>query len=1386
MNASCNSLVGEENKEVKKQAKESSSQAEENAEIVDPTPDTAIPTPGEDTSDAGAADANSIAEKMLLMQRMVQFAKVVKKMKEGSDEEKEEALEEAKKMFPPEVLSAIRTKIDEAASDLETKSDLEKGTEKPAEHPPLPSPVRERLRQSGRLHPETKKDKHSSDEENTESSENHGRAKETAKGPESPKIILQSGEKDEATKIVANSEGPAGALAAIMKAMALAKERQASVTGAEVEKKASKASEEMKRALTTNNGERERQVLDAIKHAMNAAKGLEETSDNAKASKNNDKERIEVNKKDSAQKAAIQEESTSSNKEDAAIALAEAIKKQVAIAKRAQGTPTSPEAKNQQVALAPENEERKLEVIEAIKHAMEAAEGLEEHTVSVEEDAQVPTSLDAVDLSATSENKEEEREEITKDDSTPTSTIAQDLASPSQDGELGSDGNVFNVLQQVNALRNLKHMAIDGSSKGEGQVTQKERKISGGTDSVNGIVDSERLIETLDEPLKSHSKAEKTNKILETMAEFKAGAGNQNQLLQSKEETTKTEQKSENKDFGNRSDEGEDTDSAEANENINVVVSESKSQAELAMEAIAKLRREVEERAHAREKHNFTPETTQAAEGEDTNDAEASDSVSVSESGGKGQAELAMEAIAKLRREVEERAQAKEQDNHTPRTAQAAQQEDKNDAEPEANENIGVSESGSKSQAELAMEAIAKLRREVEERAHAREKDNLPQAQSPDTAQAVPQEDRDDVGAAEANSIARRVQLMQRMLQVAKVVKKMKGGSEEEKEEALEEAKEMVPPEFLSVIRAKIAEETVEEAGKHLQNDDKSDLKKEETFDVAQTTGDMDGNQGTSGSVEDILVDEQGSERETGETIKEDDDRPQFKTQKPVENLNLAVVEPGHPVDEIKKDKSVKESGKENEDGASGTVEDIDEESNGMEAAGENIEEDDGPQFIIKNPKPVENLNLAVAEPEDQVDEIKKEEQIFKESEDNQDDLDNTGSEEEDKAPHPENLLSENPDDETVTKLEKIKPAIIRLQGLEEDDDKKERENAERGEGTKVKPVRQTLSQKAAAAEKAKRKAVIAAAIAHAQSHLKAHGVKVPGQANEKPDGEKHHVEDATSVKKTSYYLSAEGKLRSSKEVFEEDHHHVKEDKKPKVLIVKNNPLSDGGAEASEEDLEERNSGDKGSQGDKTGRPREAIRETEESKRLKPASPFLNGAFMKESVARQGSADKEQPRSTEKTSKRPPYFLSNERELKSSKELLENDAKEEVRSVGNEEMKIARPLTKSVARMTKVGDKSDKTFSNLLTKGGKIKITKEVLPEDKKLGKKDDKKKLTGLSLKNTKLDKPDNETGKKKSAKPTTLFGEAVKAGKHRNLAKLREMAMAMAKRRPMKRRRT
>ncbi|XP_066299982.1 enolase-phosphatase E1-like [Branchiostoma lanceolatum] len=1435
--------VGEENK-AKDQAKGSSSPAEEDAENAGPPPEAAPPTQEEGMDDADAGKSNDIVEnsKIQLMKRMVAFAKVVKKMKEGSEEEKEEALEEAKEMFSPEVLSAIKSRIDEASNDLE------KDTDKPAEHLSLSPLARERLRQSGRMHMATNENKGSSDEKHTEGSdENEGddgqskeagetpsmeepvkhypspsnlrdrlresgrlvsrekksssnekqtggsedqeQTKETGEGPtveESPKIILHSGEKEEATKIATNSDGPARALSAIMKAMATAKERQETSAGAEVENQASKVSEELNPTLTPENEKKKLQALEAIKHAMEVAKGHEETLASVEvndqvASENIEKEHPEINNKDSAQEATIQNEPTSDKEEDAARALEEAIKKAVAKAKGSQQeTPASAEAKkqepeSQQPALTPENEKKKLQAIEAIMHAMEVAKGREEHPASLEEkEDQVHETLAVV-----KQNKEEEHQDISNTDSDPKSAIVADKETSqkaSQDDKLDSNSNVFNILRQVDELRKLKHEPADDSSMGDEQVSQEHESIAEDMNSVDNIVDNKQMSETLDVPPKHQSKEEKAKGVLEMMAQLQAAAVNQNKQLHSREKSTKTAEKSEDE------------------------KSRSRSQAELADEALGKILQDVGERAQAQKKDNPTTEITQEDDTEAATThqkeqlnskevitnmdekAETGGTKGVTESGSKSRAELAMEAIEKLRHEVRERAHAQEKDKPTPETPQAseedksgqdqesdgdsekadashtetAQEDDMDSAENEAvdakqNEELHSKEADvekeektedtdldSERGAGRAMKAIGKILREVGERAHAKEKDNptMVTAQaSQDTAETDHKSDVDaevssqaeedaenadstpettlpteeegiDNAETEADSIVEKIQLMQKMARLAEVVKKMKEGSEEEKEEALEEAKEMLPPEILSVVKAKIAEES----GKPEKSNE--DLREEtvgESYE-ADVEDDSDKNQGTQ---------------------------------------------------EAEKD--------------------LDGERNGGEA-GENMEEDELEEKVkFMNAKAAEDLHLAVAEPEDHVDGKDNDEQTVQES--------GEDSNKSDEAPPVDKLLSQQPDDRMTTKSEEAEAMLNPLEGLAENDHTKGPEDTEIEEGNEIEHIREALSQKAAAAQEARRKAVIAAAIA--QSHLKAHDIKV-AKPKEDPDAEDddvHHKEDATSVKKTAYFLSKGGKLMSSEEV-------LKEDKKPKVLMVKNNLLTDGGAKTSEETLEEGTSEGKKSQDDKIRISEELLKEEKEGKSredkmgLEPASPFLKGAFMKGKTAQQTKPDKEQSRSAKKTSKMPPFYLSKEREVKSSKESLEKDG----RSAGNEEKNLARPLPKSVARKNKIGDRLDKTSPYLLANDGEAKISKEVLPEDKKEGR-SGVRKLAGSSpnaanpkKEKIKLNKPDTgmmTKGKKKSAKPKTLFGKVVKAGKHRNLAKLREMAKAMAKRRLPKGRR-
>ncbi|CAH1241671.1 Hypp6386 [Branchiostoma lanceolatum] len=1368
--------VGEENK-AKEQAKESSSPAEEDAENAGPPPEAAPPTEEEGMDDADAAEPNDIVEKIQLMKRMVAFAKVVKKMKEGSEEEKEEALEEAKEMFPPEVLSAIKSRIDEASNDLEIDTD------KAAEHLSLSPLARERLRQSGRMHMATNENKVSSDEKHTEGSDDHegddeqtkeagetpsmeepveyspspsnlrdrlresGRlvsrekksssnekqtggsedqeqTKETGEGPtveESPKIILNSGKKEEATKIAANSDGPARALSAIMKAMATAKERQETSAGAEVEKR--------------ENENKKLQAIETIMHAMEVARGREKHP-------------------------ASMEEGHQEPKSEA----------------------KTQEPESKQSALTPEDEEKKHKVMEAIKHAMEAAKGREENPVSLEEEDQVAETMEEV-----KQNKEEEHQDISNTDSDPKSAIVADEETYlNQNDKLDSDSNVLNILHQVDELRKLKHESADDSRMGDEQVSQEHKSIAEDMNSVDNIVDNKQISETLDVPPKHQSKEEKAKGVLEMMAQLQAAAVNQNEQLHSREESTKTAEKSEDEKSGSRN------------------------QAELADEAIGKILQDVEERAQTQKKDNPATEITQendtdaeaaaAHQKEQRNSkevitnmdekAETGGTKGVMEFGSKSRAEMAMEAIEKLRHEVGERAHAQEKDKPTPETPQAseednsgqdqksdgdsekadpthtetAQEDDTDSAGNEAvdakqNEELHSKEADvekeeksedndldSERGAGRAMEAIGKILREVGERAHAKEKDNptTVTAQVPqDTAETDQKSDVDaevssqaeedaenadstpettlpteeegiDNAETEADSIVEKIQLMQKMARLAEVVKKMKEGSEEEREEALEEAKEMLPPEILTVVKAKIAEAS--------GNPEKGnvDLKEEmvgESYE-ADVEDDSDKNQGTQ---------------------------------------------------EAEKD--------------------LDGERNGGEA-GENMEEDELEEKVqFMNAKAAEDLHLAVAEPEDHVDGKDNDEQTVHESGEDSNKSDDAASEEEE-APPVDKLLSQQPDDRMTTKSEEAEAMLNPLEGLAENDHAKGPGDTEIDEGNEVEHIREALSQKAAVAQEARRKAVIAAAIA--QSHLKAHDIKVakPKEDPDAEDDDKHHKEDATSVKKTAYFLSKGGKLMSSEEV-------LKEDKKPKVLMVKNNLLTDGGAKTSEETLEEGTSEGKKSHDDKIRISEELLKDEKEGESredkmgLEPASPFLKGAFMKGKTAQQTKPDKEQSRSAKKTSKMPPFYLSKEREVKSSKESLEKDG----RSAGNEEKNLARPLPKSVVRKNKIGDRLDKTSPYLLANDGEAKISKEVLPEDKKEGR-SGVRKLAGsspnaanLKKEKIKLNKPDNgmmTKSKKKSAKPKTLFGKVVKAGKHRNLAKLREMAKAMAKRRLPKGRRT
>ncbi|KAI8497196.1 hypothetical protein Bbelb_251450 [Branchiostoma belcheri] len=1437
-----------------------------------------------DLDDAGAAEASSIVEKIQMMQRMAALAKMMKKMREGSEEEKEEALEEAKEVLPPEVLSVIKSKLDQEQGDMD--KDAVETAERPS-----PSPlVREKLRQSGRLHPVNKEDKASDEEKQTEGSgareENPGQTE--GKAPErpsihespaepdegvarpaehstlsslrkeslresgrlvtddktapddanpteensedhktdamqskkegeptmeeSPKIILHSGEKDQTTETneetAANSDGPAKALGAIMKAMAIAKAQQDTSASTVVK---DQASEDSKPALSPESIEKKLQVIQAIKHATELANGHEKQPASIEAddtSKTNEEENPEIDNDHSALKAVTEEEPTSHGEEEAARALEEAIKKAVAIAKEGrQETEASAEAKtpepvieSQQPPLTPENKEKELQAMEAIRHAMEFAKRREESSASMEAEGQVAKALTA-EPTVNAENKEEEDQEIGNNDEA--SKTAQ-----SQDDKLGSDQNAFNVLQQVSELRKRKHMTSDEASKNGVEENQKESNIVDDIGSIDRIAN----IKPQDEALKDQSKEEKAKRVLDTMAELQAAASNQKKQLNSEEAIAKTEEeKSEDNNLGSRS------------------------QAEQAiMETIGKIRQEADERAHVQETDDPTPETTQAAKGKDI---------------------------------------------------------DESDQEPVVN----TESSGPDSSLEAA----------------------------------VQEEDKGDVETDEASRILEKIQLMQKMAALAKVVKKMKDGSEEEKEEALEEAKEMLPPEILSVVQAKIAEESGN------QENEKDDMEEETAGESseAKVEEEIDENLDTQEAEED--TEEERTGEEAGGNIEEDEENVQFKKVESVEGLNLAVAEPEEHLGGTEKgEQTRKESGEENlskgmeesladdkneenlteesqilgdvdkaqsvinpqdqderkfkdsliedEDDLSletseestqraeehiKTVQDK-EDTNGDqndkdEDPGETKERDQltrlakikatlthlqglevttieeraqrAEEHIKTGQDTEEGKNNDQNDQEDEdAGETKEEDPLTRlakikatlthlqaldeEQQDQKPDV--TGKEEEDNVAPVESLLPEKSADNSMrTKNGKIETRTTQFQETELDEKKNEGEVNVRasqktaatveellpqkptddsmttkngktearithdqlqependdeklteGEGNEVEPVRASLSQKAAAAEKVQRKALIAAGIA--QSHLKAHGIKAP-KSQEQPNEHKHLKEDATSVKKTTYYLSEEGKLRSSDEV-------QKEDKKQKILKIKNNLLSEGVAKTSQETLEEVNSG-----GDQVKNPEEFFnvgKETErsiENKGLKPASPFLQGAFMAHNTALQGKPDKEHPQSSDRTSKIPPYYLSKEKVMKSSKEFLE----EEVLSVGKEEKSPVRPLPKDLARKNKISDK-----------GTKGKISKEVLltMEDKKKVRSDEKK-LTGplsnaadVKKENkTKLDKETKtKTGLKMSAKPKSLFGKAVKAGKHRNLAKLREMAMAMARKRRLPR---
>ncbi|XP_078661385.1 uncharacterized protein LOC144905545 isoform X2 [Branchiostoma floridae x Branchiostoma belcheri] len=1459
---------------------------------ADPTSDAQA-----DLDDAGAAEASSIVEKIQMMQRMAALAKMMKKMKDGSQEEKEEALEEAKDVLPPEVLSAIKSKLDQEPGDVD--KDAVETAERPS-----PSPlVREKLRQSGRLHPVNKEDKASDEEKQKEGSgarkENRGQtegkaperpsihespadpdddverpaehsilsslrkgslreserlvtddkttsddgnptkedfkdhktdaiqSKEAGKGgptlEESQKIILHSGEKGQTTETkeetASNSEGPAKALGAIMKAMAIAKAQQdtsastdagaaeainleekvrlmqemakkqaeeSEVTGQEessstsdegdtenavpapseaaqeketnavvAQEENTEASEGLKPALTPESIEKKLQVIQAIKHATELANGREKQPASIEAddtSKTNEEENLDIDNDHSAPKAVNEEEPTSHDEEEAARALEEAIKKAVATAKEGrQETLASAEAKtpepateSQQQALTPENKEKELQVMEAIRHAMEFAKGHEESSASMEAEGQVAKALDAAEPTANAENKDQEDQEIGNNDEA-------SKTAPSQDDNLDPDRNAFNVLQQVNELRKLKHMASDEASKNGLEDSQKENNIVDDIGSIDKIANNKQQ----DEALKDQGKEEKAKRVLDTMAELQAAASNQKKQLNSNEAIAKTEEeKSDDNNLGSRS---------QAEQTV--------------METIGKIRQEADERAHVQETDDPTPETTQAAKGKDI---------------------------------------------------------DESDQEPAVNT----------------------------------------ESSGPDTSleAAVQDEDKGDVGADEASRILEKIQLMQKMAALAKVVKKMKDGSEEEKEEALEEAKEMLPPEVLSVVQAKIAEESGN------QENGKDNMEEETAGESleAKVEEEIEKNQDTQEAEED--TEEERTGEEAGGNIEEDEENVQFKKVGSVEGLNLAVAEPEeHLGGTGKGEQTVKESGEENLSNGldESLLENKKEEQNEENLTKEsrilsdvdktqsviNPQDQDERKFKDSSREDEDDLSLETSEEstqraeehikadhdteegtnDDQNDqededlgETKEEDPLTRlanikatlahlqglEEEQQDKKSDETGKEEEDNVAPAEELLPQKPADSTPTKNGKIetrttqfqeteldekknegevnvrasqKPADDsmttknaktearithdQLQGPENDDEK---ENELEGEGNEVEHVRVSLSQKAAAAEKVQRKALIAAGIA--QSHLKAHGIKAP-KSQEQPTEHKHLKEDATSVKKTTYYLSEEGKLRSSDE-------DQKEDKNQKILKVKNNLLSDGVAKTSQETLEDMTSGS-----DKIRSPEELFSKekerSEENKGLKPASPFLQGAFMAHNIAGQEKPDKEHLQSADRTSKIPPYYLSKEKVMKSSNEFLE----EEVLSVGNEEKSPVRPLPKDFTRKNKIisGEDVLEKSSHIPPKDDKVKISKskEILLEGKK-EERSGEKKLTGplsnatdLKKENkTKLDKETKtKTGLKMSAKPKSLFGKAVKAGKHRNLAKLREMAMAMAKKRRLPR---
>ncbi|XP_019613474.1 PREDICTED: microtubule-associated protein futsch-like [Branchiostoma belcheri] len=1478
------------------------------SENVDPTSDAQA-----DLDDAGAAAASSIVEKIQMMQRMAALAKMMKKMKEGSEEEKEEALEEAKEVLPPEVLSVIKSKLDQEQGDMD--KDAVETAERPS-----PSPlVREKLRQSGRLHPVNKEDKASDEEKQKEGSgareENPGQtegkaperpsihespaepdddvarpaehstlsslrkeslresgrlvtgdkttsddanpteedsedhktdarqSKEAGKGgptmEESPKIILQSSlsEKDQTTadaneETATKSDGPAKALGAIMKAMAIAKAQQdtsastdagaaeainleekirlmqemakkqteeSEVTGQEessstsdegdtenavpapseaaqeketnavlAQEENTEASEGLKPALTPESTEKKLQVIQAIKHATELANGRKKQPASIEADdtpKNNEEGNLEIANDNSAPKAVNEEEPTSHDEEEAARALEEAIKKAVAIAKEGrQETPASEEAKtaeptteSKQPPLTPENKEKELQVMTAIRNAMEFAKGYEESSASIEAAGQVAKALDTADPTVSAENTEQENN---KEAPKP---------APSQDGKVDSDQNAFNVLQQVNELRKLKHMASDEASKNGLEDSQKENNIVDDIGSVDQIANNKPQ----DEALKDQSKEEKAKRVLDTMAELQAAASEQ------KEQS-------------------------------------SKEKAKRVLDTVAEL-----QAAASNQKKQLNSEEAIAK----TEEEKLEDNNLESRS----QAQQAiMETIGKIRQEAEERAHEQEKDDPTPEETQEFQGKDIGDLEPEVNTDSSGPVAGDAENAEGSRSAKEELT--------------------------------EDTAEAETNSIVEKIKLMQRMAALAKVVKKMKDGSEEEKEEALEEAKEMLPPEVLSVVQAKIAEESGN------QENGKDDMEEETAGESseAKVEEEIDENQDTQDAVKD--TEEERTREEAGGNIEEDEGKVQFKKVESVEGLNLAVAEPEeHLGGTGKGEQTRKESGEDLSKGPEESLAENKEEDQNEENLTEesqilgdvdkaqsviNPQDQDERKFKDSLMEDEDDLSLKTSQEsaqraeehiktghdteegtnddqndqeDEDVGETKEGDPLTRlanikatlahlqglEEEQQDEKSDETGKEEEDNVAPAEELLPQKPADSTPTKNGKIetrttqfqeteldekknegevnvrasqKPADDsmttknaktearithdQLQGPENDDEK---ENELEGEGNEVEHVRVSLSQKAAAAEKVQRKALIAAGIA--QSHLKAHGIKAP-KSQEQPDEHKHLKGDATSVKKTSYYLSEEGKLRSSDEAH-------KEAKKHKILKIKNNLLTDGVAKTSQEDPEDVNSG-----GDKIRSPEELFskeKETErsaENKGLKPASPFLQGAFMARNTALQGKPDKEHPQSSDRTSKIPPYYLSKEKVMKSSDEFLE----EEVLSVGKEEKSPVRPLPKDLARKNKISDK-----------GTKGKISKEVLltMEDKKKVISTEKK-LTGL-LSNaadvkkenkTKLDKETKtKTGLKMSAKPKSLFGKAVKAGKHRNLAKLREMAMAMAKKRRLPR---